>query len=101
MPAVQLLCQFGLRLLGHVSTREGEGYGGGESGQRAKWLGRSTATWWVTTSAKSVELPHGPINIPLPLKVDTHTPHFRDSTYKAPILSVVARRSLVWRVVRI
>jgi hypothetical protein len=30
-PAGQLLCRFGLRLLGHMSTREGEGYGDGES----------------------------------------------------------------------
>jgi hypothetical protein len=30
-PVVQLLCQFGPKLLGHVSTREGKGYGGGES----------------------------------------------------------------------
>jgi hypothetical protein len=31
----------------------------------------------------------------------THTPHFEDSTYKAPILSVVARHSLVRRVPRL
>jgi hypothetical protein len=31
----------------------------------------------------------------------THTPHFGDSTCKAPILSVVARRSPVRRVVRL
>jgi hypothetical protein len=31
----------------------------------------------------------------------THTPHFGDFTYKAPILSVVARRSLVGRVARL
>jgi hypothetical protein len=45
--------------------------------------------------------PHGPINTPLPVKVNTHTPHFGDSTCKAPILSEVARRSLVGRVVRL
>jgi hypothetical protein len=27
----QLLCRFGPRLLGHVSTQEGKGYDGGES----------------------------------------------------------------------
>jgi hypothetical protein len=30
-----------------------------------------------------------------------HTPHFGDLTYKAPIFSVVARHSLVGRVVRV
>jgi hypothetical protein len=32
---------------------------------------------------------------------NTHTPHFRDSTCKALILSVVARRNLVGRVARL
>jgi hypothetical protein len=44
----------------------------------------------VTASAKLVELPHGPINTPLPVKVNTHTPHFGDSTCKALLISVVA-----------
>jgi hypothetical protein len=35
----QLLCRFGPRLLGHVSTREGEGYGGGKS----RWKPNSLA----------------------------------------------------------
>jgi hypothetical protein len=30
-PAGQVLCQFGSRLRAHMSTREGEGQGGGES----------------------------------------------------------------------
>jgi hypothetical protein len=64
-------------------------------------IGQPAATWEVTASAKSVELPHGPINNPLPLKLDTHTPHFEDSTCKALFLSVVARRSLVGRVARL
>jgi hypothetical protein len=38
---------------------------------------------------------------PLPVKVDTHTTHFGDSTCIALFLSVVARRSLVGRVVRL
>jgi hypothetical protein len=38
---------------------------------------------------------------PLPVKVDTHTPHFRDFTCKALFLSVVARHSLVGRVARL
>jgi hypothetical protein len=42
--AGQILCQFGLRLLGHMSTREGEDYGGGES-------------WWRTNSL--ADRPHG------------------------------------------
>jgi hypothetical protein len=48
-----------------------------------------------------VELPHDPINTPLPMKVDTHTPHFGDSSCKALILSVVARYSLIRRVARL
>jgi hypothetical protein len=37
----------------------------------------------------------------LAMKVDTHTPHFGDSTSKALILNVLARHSLVGRVVRL
>jgi hypothetical protein len=70
------------------------------SGWPTMWLGLLAATWHVTTSAKSVELPHGPINTPYRWK-SKHTPHFRDSTCKAPTLSVVARRSLVERVARL
>jgi hypothetical protein len=33
-PVGQVLCRFGRRLYGHVSTREGEGQGGGKSGWR-------------------------------------------------------------------
>jgi hypothetical protein len=44
-------------------------------GQLATWLGQPATTWQVTTLAKSVELPHDPINTPLPMKVDTHTHH--------------------------
>jgi hypothetical protein len=58
------------------------------------------ATWWVTASPKLVELPHGPVNTPYWWK-SKHTPHFGDSTCKASILSVVARHSLVGRVVRL
>jgi hypothetical protein len=70
-------------------------------GQLATWLGQPATTWQVTTLAKSVELPHDPINTPLPMKVDTHTPHFGDSSCKALILSVVARYSLIGRVARL
>jgi hypothetical protein len=44
-------------------------------GRSATWLVQPATTWRVTASAKLVELPHGPINTPLPLKVDTHTHH--------------------------
>jgi hypothetical protein len=43
---------------------------------------------------------HGPIKTPLPVKVDTQTPHFGDSTCKALFLSVVDMHSLVGTVVR-
>jgi hypothetical protein len=46
-------------------------------GHLAMWLGWPTTTWQVSASAKSVELPHGPINTPLPMKVDTHTTLWR------------------------
>jgi hypothetical protein len=68
-----------------------------------QWRKLVEAAWRVTASAKSVELPHGPINNPLPVKIDTHThtPHFGDSTCKAPILTVIARHRLVGRVVNL
>jgi hypothetical protein len=44
-------------------------------GQSAMWLEQLAATWRVTASAMLVELPHGPINTPLPVKIDTHTHH--------------------------
>jgi hypothetical protein len=37
----QRLHRFGPGLLGHVSTRQGEGYGGGES----QWRPNSLASW--------------------------------------------------------
>jgi hypothetical protein len=37
-PAGQLLSRFGPKLLGYVSTREGKGYGGGESRWRPNSL---------------------------------------------------------------
>jgi hypothetical protein len=66
----------------------------------AMWLGRPATTWWVTASAKSMELSHGPINTPYQWK-SKHTPHFGNSTCKAPILSVVGRHSFVGRVERL
>jgi hypothetical protein len=46
-------------------------------GRPATWLGWPAATWQVTALAKSVDHPHGPINTPLPLKVDTHPTFWR------------------------
>jgi hypothetical protein len=64
--------------------------------------GRPATTWHQTNFSKSVELPHGPINTPSPLRWKWgHTPHFGDSTCKALILSVIARRSFVKRVARL
>jgi hypothetical protein len=70
-------------------------------GRPTTWLGRLATTWHQTDLSKSVELPHGPINTPPPYGGNEKTPYFRDSTCKALILSVVARRSLVGRVVRL
>jgi hypothetical protein len=70
-------------------------------GQLATWLSRSATTWRVIDITKSVTAIGTPINTPLPMEIRTHKPHFGDSTCKAPIISVVARRSLVERVVRL
>jgi hypothetical protein len=48
-----------------------------KSGQPAMWLGRPTATWLVTASAKLVELPYGPINTPYGGNEKTHTTFWR------------------------
>jgi hypothetical protein len=45
--------------------------------------------------------PPRPINTPPTVEMRGHTPHFGDSTCKALILSVVARRSLVGKVARL
>jgi hypothetical protein len=42
-----------------------------------------------------------PCKYPRPVKVDTHTPHFVDSTCKALFPSVVVRHSLIKRVARL
>jgi hypothetical protein len=64
------------------------------------WLGRPATTWQVTNLTKSVTPRWTPINTPLLVEIRTHTT-FGDSTCRAPILSVVDRRSLVERVVRL
>jgi hypothetical protein len=58
------------------------------------------ATWCVIALAKSVEFPHGPINTPSNENQNT-PPLLRNSTCKAFILRVVARPSLIRRVVRL
>jgi hypothetical protein len=47
--------------------------GGGQTHWLFGHLARPVITWLVTTSAKSMELPHGPINTPILVKVYTHT----------------------------
>jgi hypothetical protein len=69
-------------------------------GRPATRLGRPATTWRQTDLSKSVGVPFTPINTPSQWK-STHTTHFGDSTCKTPIFSVVARRSLVGRVVRL
>jgi hypothetical protein len=63
--------------------------------------GRLATTWRVTDLTKSVTPPWTLINTPLPVKIRTHTPYFGDFICKASILSVVAKRSLVGRVVKL
>jgi hypothetical protein len=62
---------------------------------------RPATTWRVTDLTKSVTTPWTPINTPLSVEIRTHISHFGDSTYKASILNVVVRRSLVGRVARL
>jgi hypothetical protein len=69
--------------------------------QLATCLGRPATPWRQTEFSKSVELPHGPINTPPTVEMRRHTTHFGDSTCKALILSVVARRRVVRRMVRV
>jgi hypothetical protein len=45
--------------------------------------------------------PLQPYKYPPPVEIRKHTPHFGNSTCKALILSVVARRSLIGRVGRL
>jgi hypothetical protein len=57
-PTGQLMSRIGPKLLGHMSTREGEGYGGGQSWWRLNSLvgrPRGSAGWLPLG-----ELPHEP-----------------------------------------
>jgi hypothetical protein len=68
-------------------------------GWPATWLGHPATTRQVTASAKSVELSHGPINIP-PTIGNQNTHHILEIPLaKRSVL--VARHSLVGRVARL
>jgi hypothetical protein len=97
-----ILCRFGLQLLntcvhekGKAKAVEAEPHGWPTRGR-----GRPPSTWRVTDLTKSVTPPWTSINNPYRCK-PKHMPHFGDSTSNAPILSVVARCSLIGRVVRL
>jgi hypothetical protein len=63
--------------------------------------GRLAVHLLQTNLAMSLQAPHWLYKRLHMMKVDTHTPYFGYSTCKAIILSVVARHSLVERVVRL
>jgi hypothetical protein len=81
-----------------------EKVGGGQThwppGHVARPVGRHLVSYRIGQVGGA---PPWPDKYPRPpsVKVDTHIPHFGDSTCQAPILSVVARRSLVGRVARL
>jgi hypothetical protein len=84
-----------------MSTREEEGQGSGDHSTRpADHVVRLASHHLVSYYLGQVSgaLPR-PYEYPPPAEIRTHTPHFRNSTWKALILSVVARRSLFGRVV--
>jgi hypothetical protein len=67
-------------------------------GGRIHWLaGRHLASYRLSQVSGAHPWPY---KYP-PTKVSQHAPHFGDSTCKPPIVSVVAKRSLVGRVVRL
>jgi hypothetical protein len=98
-----VLSRFSPRLRGHVSTREEEGQG---SGSRSTWpaahvarpAGRHLATYRLGQVGGA---PPWPYKYPPPVEIRIHTPHFGNCTCKTLILSAVARRNLVGRVVRL
>jgi hypothetical protein len=102
-PVGQVLTRFGPQLRRHVSTREEEGQGGGRHSTRlASHVARPTSRHLASYRVGQVDgAPPQPYKYPPPVKIRTHTPRFRDFTYKSPILSVVARCSLVERVMRL
>jgi hypothetical protein len=66
----------------------------------AMWMAHRLSIYSKPTLVSQWKLPSSPIKAPLRLKTE-HTPHFEDSTCKAPSLSVVARHRLVGRVARL
>jgi hypothetical protein len=101
-PASHVLSQFSLRLHGHVSTREEEGQGRGNRSTRpAGHVARSDCHHLPSYRLIQVGgTPPRPYKCPL-VEIRTHTPLLGNSTCKALILRVVARRSLVGRVARL
>jgi hypothetical protein len=90
-----------------VSRRGVEGQGGGESRGGGNTKPAGHVSWPVGhhfTPNRLLQVsgaPPQPYKYPPMVEMRGYTPHFGDSTCKAPILSVVARRSLIGRVVRL
>jgi hypothetical protein len=98
-PAGQVLCWFGPRLRGHVSTREEKGRDGGERQWKLFHLAnRHLVSYRLAQVAEASQQPYK--YLPM-LEIRTRTPLHGNSTCKALILSVVARSSLVGRVARL
>ncbi len=99
--AGHVLCRFGLWLRGHVSTRAVEDQGGEECWWRPLHMASRPPVGAKPSSPSQWSSPRALYIPPYSGNENTHTPHFRDSTCKALILSVVARCSHVGRVVRL
>jgi hypothetical protein len=102
-PTDQVLSRFSPRLHRHVSTWEEDGQGGRSHSTRpANNVVRPT-----DRRLKSYHLgqvggaPPGSYKYPPLVEIRTHTPLHGNSTYKALILSVVARHSLIGSVARL
>jgi hypothetical protein len=101
-----VLGQFSPRLHGHVSTREEEGQGCGErqwksfhpAGHMARLGGSHLVSYCLGQVGGA---PPRFYKYPPLVKIRRHTPLHGNSSCKALILSLVARRSLVGRVVRL
>jgi hypothetical protein len=92
-----------MRRHGHLSTREEEGQGSENRSTRPDGhVARPAGCHMVSYQLGQVSgAPPRPYKYPPLVEIGTHIPHFRDSTCKALILSVVDRHSLVQRVVRL
>jgi hypothetical protein len=79
-----------------------ENVGGGQTHWPTDYVARPTGRHLASYNLNQVGgAPPSPYKNTLPVKVNTHTRHFGDSTCKALFLSVVARHSLVGRVERL